>query len=149
MAVPSPLSGRQFRVYVSDGVTSGDGRFKLFCTATGKTFNRQTNFEEAYLPDCADPDVVAQRVSAPTGRLWEVDFDGLSDPTNATHAKVETAYEAGAKVEIKISEMVVGGHTYTGFAWIENLTSKATGSGLVNVTGKFRGEGAYTSVAIT
>lgn len=147
MAAPVVLQGTKFRVYVSDG-TAGDSRFKFFCTATQRQFNQSANFEEVFLPDCADPDKVPARTSRPTGTLWNLQLDGVLDPNQPVLAYVRAAFQNNETIEIKIVEDVAGGTSYTGFAWVESLQVAAAGGGNTTMQAQLRGEGALTYATV-
>ncbi len=144
MAIPNILQGTKFRVYISDGVTSGDARFKFFCTATQKQLQEAVNFEEVFLADCLDPDAVPARTSRPTGTTWNLQLDGILDPNQPVFGYVQTAFRNKTTVEIKVVEDVSGGTAYTGFAWVENMQRAAAGAGNTTVQVQLRGEGALT-----
>lgn len=148
MALPNILQGTKFRFYISDGVTSGDARFKFFCTSNQKSLEETTNFEEAYLADCADPDAVPVRSSRPTGTSWSSKLDGILDPNQPVFTYVAAAYRNRETIEIKIVEDVAGGTSYTGFAWVENRSTSSAGAGNTTVSLTLRGEGALTYATV-
>ncbi|MCA0401289.1 MAG: phage tail tube protein [Proteobacteria bacterium] len=148
MALPVILQGTKFRVYISDGVTAGDARFKFFCTSTNKTLQEQTNFEEVYLSDCLDPDQIPARSSRPTGTSWSVQLDGILDPNQPVFGYVAAAYRARTTVEIKVVEDVVGGSSYTGFVWVESMQRAAAGAGNTTCALSLRGEGTLTYATV-
>lgn len=147
MAQPNVLHATKLRVYVSDG-TSGEGRWKFLCTADSKTLEQAINFEEAYLPDCADPDAVPARTSRPTGERWDAKLDGKLDPLQAAWVALKTHFDARTQAEIKVSETEVGAESVTGFAWVESLTKAAAAGGFATFSTALRGEGRLTRATI-
>lgn len=147
MAQPNVLHATKLRVYISDG-TSGDTRWKFLCTADSKTLEQAINFEEAFLPDCADPDAVPARTSRPTGERWDAKLDGKLDPTQTAWVALKDGFDAREQVEIKVTETVVGAESMTGFAWVESLTKAAAAGGFATFSCALRGEGRLTRTTI-
>lgn len=143
MAAPNVLGAHKFKVYVYDGAA-----YEYLCIATQKNFNRQVNFEEAYLPDCANEDAIPNRTSRQTGRSWDLDITAYLDPNSVSGELLRDAFDTDGTINIKITEDVSGGTSYTGAAWVENLSIAAAGAGLTNFTMKLRGEGALTKTPV-
>ena len=145
MAAPNVLGGNKFQVFVDDGASGWD----FLCVATSKALNQQLNFEENFLPDCADPDSIPNRTSRPTGRQWDVPVSGMLDPNSAAYKTLVAAYNAGTTVNIKVLEDVTGGTSFTGAVYVEQLNRSAQGGGLSSFTATLRGEGTLTMTTVS
>ena len=140
MALPNILPANQYQMFIGTGLTAPND-WAFLCIASEKSLQEAMNFEEVYLPDCANPDGIPNRTSRPTGKRWEISAPSYLDPNNAAFQALRTKFDALATVPVKIVEKVTGGKTKTGTAWVEECSTQGAGAGLMKVTVKLRGEG--------
>ncbi len=111
MAKPKTVKGTKVRLLQGDGETPTEG-FTAFCGLTARSINFQTNTNETFVPDCADPDAPAWRELAKAGRYVSISGSGILD-MNAL-PRYQEAYDddeaVNYRVEIAVPALDNGGH---------------------------------------
>jgi hypothetical protein len=75
MALPEIVKGTYIDILMGDGAEPEV--FTPICGLTTRTFTKQINTNDTFVPDCADPENVPVRRVNPTGKQWDLAGDGL------------------------------------------------------------------------
>jgi predicted secreted protein len=75
MARPDIIRGTYFILSMGDGQTPTE-TFTALCGITTRTFTAQTNTNDKFTRDCADPEDIPIRRLIPTGRQWSLTGEG-------------------------------------------------------------------------
>ncbi len=149
MAEPKTLEGRKFRLYRSDGVTSGSARFKFFCLATDLGVKRSTEFEDLTVNDCDTPDAPARQKASPRLLKAEVTCAGAVDALKIQVLKADWETQTLREFQVIYDETaILGGETETFFAYIEELETSKQNAGAVRFQAKLKVQGAITRAAV-
>lgn len=99
MALPTmlPIEKRQF--HVSDGVTSGTGRFKFACFVKSFDSPEQRALITHKLRDCADADAPPADSHLPGSYSATKTLTGVAVPSNAQYQAMKDAVRSGARME--------------------------------------------------
>ncbi len=74
MAQPKIIRGTYFSLMLGNG--AGPEVFTALCGITTRSFTSQTNTNDTFTRDCADPEDVPIRRVIPTGKQWDLSGDG-------------------------------------------------------------------------
>lgn len=80
MAQPKIIRGTYFVLALGDG--AGPEVFTALCGITTRNFTSQTNTQDVFTRDCADPENVPIRRIIPTGKQWDLSGEGSLNREN-------------------------------------------------------------------
>lgn len=80
MAQPKIIRGTYFSLMLGNG--AGPEVFTALCGLTTRTFTVQTNTNDVFTRDCADPENVPIRRVIPTGKQWDLTGEGQLNRDN-------------------------------------------------------------------
>ncbi len=80
MAQPKIIRGTYFSLMLGNG--AGPEVFTALCGLTTRTFTAQTNTNDVFTRDCADPENVPIRRVIPTGKQWDITAEGQLNRDN-------------------------------------------------------------------
>lgn len=98
MAEPKTVGGTRVSIMLGDGESAET--FAAFCGINAKTINFQTNTNETFLYDCADPDAVPWRKLTKSGRFLSLSGTGQLD--TSVLERYRDAYNSNAAVNAQI-----------------------------------------------
>jgi hypothetical protein len=75
MALPKILRGTYFSLMAGDGATPTEA-FTAICGIETRSFTSQTNTNDVFTRDCANPEDVPIRRVIPTGKQWDLTGEG-------------------------------------------------------------------------
>jgi len=80
MAQPDIIRGTYFSLMAGDG--ADPQVFTALCGITTRSFTSQTNTNDVFTRDCADPEDVPIRRIIPTGKQWDLSGEGVLNRAN-------------------------------------------------------------------
>lgn len=138
MALPEIVKGSYIDILIGDGATPEV--FTPICGITTRNFTKQINTNDAFIPDCTDPEDVPTRRLVPTGKQWDLSGEGLLNLAN--WEDIDSASEGVTKnyrfVITRPAGSTVGTGFYQGPAMITNMQ-----------IGAQVGDGAFATLGIT
>jgi hypothetical protein len=149
MAVSNTVAGQEYRPYRSDGVTAGPARFKFFCPAVTLKIKRSTTFEDVTVNDCDIPNAVAVERSVQRTRNFSAEMAGALDALKCQ--VLEADYERSGSWEWQFlldKTAVLGGQTYTGFFFVQEMEFGKENGGIVKFTCQLKGDGIITRAPV-
>lgn len=81
MAQPKIIRGTYFSLMAGNGATPTEV-FTALCGITTRSFTSQTNTQDVFTRDCADPENVPIRRVIPTGKQWDLTGEGVLNREN-------------------------------------------------------------------
>lgn len=81
MAQPDIIRGTYFSLMLGDGATPTEV-FTALCGITTRNFTSQTNTNDVFTKDCAEPEDVPIRRIIPTGKQWDLTGEGVLNREN-------------------------------------------------------------------
>ncbi|MBY6242840.1 phage tail tube protein [Methylosinus sp. Sm6] len=137
------LPGNKFYLLVGDGATPTEA-FTFFCVATTIDSKHGAEVEDAWAPDCSDPDILPGRVSSVKGLTWDLTASGLCDPRKTPYQRVIAAYRDGDALNIQLMRNLPGtsgGNIEQQAFIVTNWTESKADNGLVKFSCEFHGQG--------
>lgn len=81
MAQPDIIRGTYFSLMLGNGAEPTEV-FTALCGITTRTFAHQTNTNDVFTRDCADPENIPVRNLIPTGEQWDLSGEGVLNRAN-------------------------------------------------------------------
>ena len=137
MAVPNIVKGAYVDILMGDGATPEV--FSPICGITARTFTKQVNTNDVFVPDCTDPEAIPHRRVNPTGTQWDLSGEGLLNLANWQDLDVATTETRNFRFRVS---RPTGSTTDTGYFAGPGLVTNLQIGGTV-------GAGEFASVSIT
>jgi hypothetical protein len=132
-----PLSGNRFNLY---RIVNNLPVF--VCTAVNLTYTQTKEFDDATIPDCANPTAIPTRKSVVKQRSWAMNFGGKA--VMAHYTDIQTDFDSEAAVPYRIVATPIdnnGGGQWNGNLHIESLEFGKNDNGIVTFSCQARGDG--------
>ena len=136
----SPLPGQLFRLNRLGSTSSGTPVFVGLVTISSK-HNSET--EDIYVPDQANPASISQRISVVKAQTWDMTVSGTSDPLMV--APLVADWRAGVPAYYQLIEDTTGakgGETETGLFLITDYSKDKSDNSSVKFSATLKGQGA-------
>ncbi len=147
MASPLLLPGNRFRAYRAAPATPT--QFIFLCLAQSITLTLTNEYEDATVPDCDNPLSTPNRKSVIRSRSWGGRVAGAMDAQRFVTLREDTGSDVPINYQFMMDRTsALGGGTWTGAIFIENLEITKQNGGMVNWTAQFRGDDALTWAGI-
>lgn len=148
MAQPTTKRGTKVQILKGDG--GGPEVFSAFCALIAKSFNFQTNTNEFFVPDCADPDAPAWREVVKSGRFLSVSGSGTlaMEDLASYQASYDSDLSDNYQLALDTTDTTYGGH-WAGAFMLTNLQIDGNDDGKVQVSISLESDGPVTWVPAT
>ena len=145
MAAPDIVKGTYLDILLGDGASPEV--FNILCGLTTRSFTEQTNTNDNFVPDCADPESVPFRELIATGKQWDMQGEGLLNLAQLDNVRAASGVLKNYRFVIgRPTGSTVGTGNFAGAAMITNLQiggSSADGQ-LASVNLTIASSGAWT-----
>lgn len=134
MAQPDILRGTYISLMLGDG--AGPEVFTALCGLTTRDFTGQTNTNDQFTRDCADPENVPIRRIIPTGKQWDLTGEGSLNRANlATIQAADDGQPHNWRYVLAepASDLVYGGYYY-GSGVITNIKVSGPDDGFTTIS---------------
>lgn len=144
MAQPDIIRGTYFSLMLGDGEVVET--FAALCGITTRSFTHQTNTNDVFTRDCADPEDIPIRRLIPTGSQWDLSGEGVLNRANL--ATIQAADDAQAHnwrylFTEPADDLVFQGY-YAGPAIITNFQITAADDDFANISITLASDGQWT-----
>lgn len=145
MAQPKKIRGTYFALMLGNGATPTE-LFEALCGISTRTFTSQTNTNDAFTRDCADPENVPVRNIIVSGKQWDLTGEGT---LNRENLEALQAADDGQPHNFRFlftepaDDLVYQGY-YEGAGVITNLTVNGSDDAFATISISIASDGEWT-----
>lgn len=143
MAFPNRVAKRRAVIKMGDGATPEV--FTLLCGIQTTGITAQTNTNDDFLADCADPEAIPVRFIIPTGEQWDLTGDGVVNLDNLSQLVDAKGVTKNYRFEMELATGQTGTPAvFEGPAMLTNLQIGGSEENFASINVTFASDGQWT-----
>lgn len=149
---PQPIvRGTKFRLNRSSAnPVASPAVYNYVCSGTTINFSQKLVLEDATVADCAAPNSTPNRQAVVKERQWDLSFSGKADPLGFEMLEGDQGADVPYPYQLILDLTgAAGGKTWSGSAYITDLTLTKTENGILSFTATMQGDGAIVTAALS
>ena len=143
MAFPNRVHRRRAVIKIGDG--GSPEVFTLICGIQTTGITAQTNTNDDFVSDCADPEAIPVRFVIPTGEQWDLTGDGVVNLDNLASLVDAKGVTKNYRFELELATGQTGtAAVFEGPAMLTNLQIGGSEDNFASINVTFVSDGAWT-----